>query len=266
MVGIGLLGLELVTTWGNPTKKVALATMSFYKKLASLFVRSSTTASLTEVEKNLRWRRLQDDVGQFIYEDDGFRYPFKDHDEKLNWADVERITGYKMDLMTTDEICMEIFSGDWKYSFSESTPGWYQLLVKLKIVFPSIPDNWDGKIMLPPFATNFTVLYEREDHQRPESNNFYAWLKIKSPEFVAEIFQQASWKIRKSGWVEWEMSNDWSELHLEADSDGVLLNGLVAFHPGNVAELDRVVASLKAAYQYEFYDSQKQVLLERRYP
>jgi hypothetical protein len=168
--------------------------------------------------------------------------------------------------MATDEICMDIFSGEWKVTFSESVQGWYQLLAKLKMVFPSIPDNWDGQIRQPPFATNYTVLYEREDRHMPESTNFYAWLKINNPEVVLAIFRQQSWQIRKAGRTEWEISNSWSELHLEPDDEGLLLNGLIAFHPDNIDQLNQILDSPGLTYQYEFYGSEKQVLLDRKCP
>jgi hypothetical protein len=99
-----------------------------------------------------------------------------------------------------------------------------------------------------------------------ESNNFYASLKIKSPEMVVSVFQDLSWTVRKSGWTEWEISNAWSELNLESSYDGVLLNGLVAFHPDNVASLNQLLDKIGVPYQYEFYDEQGQLLLDRKYP
>lgn len=142
--------------------------MGLYRKITSLFLPSKTTDPLTEEEKNLRWQWLQQDMGEFVFEEDGFRYPFKERDEKLKYSDIDRISGYKLDLMTTDEICMDIFVGEWKITFSESDRGWYQLQTRLKTAFPSIPDNWDVQIMQPPFATTFTVLYERE---APDAGN-----------------------------------------------------------------------------------------------
>jgi hypothetical protein len=70
--------------------------------------------------------------------------------------------------MTTDEICLDISTNGWKITYSESVPGWYQFVAKLKQAFPAIPDNWDGQIMQPPFATNYTVLYEREERGMPK--------------------------------------------------------------------------------------------------
>jgi hypothetical protein len=77
---------------------------------------------------------------------------------------------------------------------------------------------------------------------------------------------QNTWKVRKSGWTEVECFNNWSELNLEPDSQGLLLNGRVAFHPDNIAKLDRLLDSLGIAFQYEFYDSGKQLLLKKTSP
>ena len=239
--------------------------VDFYRKIASFFQPSIKVLPLTEAEKSLLRQQLREEMGQFIYEEDGFRYPFKEHDDKLKWSSVERIVAYKLDLVATDEICLDILSDGWKITYTESLAGWYVLLAKLKEAFPAIPDNWYVQVMHSPFATNYTVLYEREDRRMPESTNFYASLKIKSPEIVVAIFQGMSWAIRNSGWTEWEMSNTWSELHLEQGGEGLLLNGLVAFHPHNIASLDELLDRIGVAYQYEYYDNQGQLLLERKY-
>lgn len=137
--------------------------MSFYRKIPSLVQPAKNTISFTEAEKALRWQQLQEDKGQFVYDEDGFHFAFKEHDEKLRWVDIEQIVAYKRDLMTIDEICLDIVMGGWTITFSESLPGWNQFLLKLKAAFPSLPDNWEHQIVHPPFATNYTVLYERKD-------------------------------------------------------------------------------------------------------
>jgi hypothetical protein len=40
----------------------------------------------------------------------------------------------------------------------------------------------------------------------------------------------------------------------------------VAFHPSNIAKLDQALDHLSVEYKYEFYDSEKRVVLERKYP
>lgn len=240
--------------------------MSFYRKITSLIQPSKNIVSFTEAEKALRWQQLQEDLGEFVYEEDGFRYPFKEHDEKLKWTDIERIVAYKPDLMTMDELCVELFSGNWKITYSESLPGWYQFVKKLNMAFPSLPDDWDWRIIQPPFATNYTVLYEREDRKMPESTNFYASLKCKAPEAIVVLFEEPAWTTRKAGRTEWEITNSWAELHLEPCHDGLLLNGLVAYHPDNVTILNRLLDRSGVSYQYEFYDVEKNLLIEKSFP
>jgi len=132
-----------------------------YQKIISFFQPSTGSASSTEDGRAMDLQRLREDKGGFIFEADGFRYPFKEGLDKFNWSDVERIVAYKLDRMTTDEICLDIVANDWQATYTEMTPGWYQFLEKLESVFPTIPADWDAKIALPPFATNYTVLWER---------------------------------------------------------------------------------------------------------
>ena len=65
-------------------------------------------------------------------------------------------------MYTTDEICMDIAFKETYVTFSEETPGWYQLIINLKEVFKQIPGNWDNEIAQPSFATNFRTIYKRD--------------------------------------------------------------------------------------------------------
>ena len=214
-------------------------------------------------DPNLRWQRLQADMGKFIYEEEGIVYPFTDGTQKIKWTEIERIAGYKADLMTTDEIRMDIQWKGLSWTLTEETPGWYQLLKRLAVAFPSIPEGWDWDIVQPPFATNYTVLYEREDCVLPKSNNFYCSLRTKDPQSVIAIFRDFRWYVCKSGKAEWEFQTTWAELSLERNHDGLLLNGRVAFHPNNVNRLDQLLDKIGVYYQYEYYDEEK-VLLHSR--
>jgi hypothetical protein len=135
--------------------------MSFYQKIVSFFQPSTGSVSSTEDGRVMDLQRLRDDRGSFIFEADGFSYPFKEGLDKFNWSEVERIVAYKLDRMTTDEICLDIVADGWQATYTEMTPGWYQFLEKLESVFPTIPADWDAKIALPAFARNYTVLWER---------------------------------------------------------------------------------------------------------
>jgi len=102
--------------------------------------------------------------------------------------------------------------------------------------------------------------------EKPEENNFYASFGSVPLLTIIKLFEHLGWAVRKAGWTEWEMTNAWSELHLEPDSFGVLLNGAVAFHPDTIDILNGLLDRVGAAYQYEFYDDQKNLLLEKRHP
>jgi len=116
-----------------------------------------------KADSELRWKKLQEDVGAFVYEEDGFSYPFENGASQIRWLEVERVIGYTLDLFTVDEICLELHVRDRAIRFSESTPGWYHFLDRLRTVFPVIRENWDWEVAMPAFGRNYTVLYEREN-------------------------------------------------------------------------------------------------------
>ncbi len=103
------------------------------------------------------------DLGNFSYRADGFTYQFDTGRKKVKWQDIERLIAYKADLMTTDEIRLDIVCNDFQTTITEETPGWYQFVEKTKTVFPSLADNWDNEITQPAFKTNLIVLYDRSN-------------------------------------------------------------------------------------------------------
>ena len=144
--------------------------MGFYRKITSFLDRiaSKNTVSFTEAQRSVNFQQQLLDLGGFVYEEDGFTYQFKDGVEKIKWTAIERLEAYKVDLMTTDEIRMNIVYGEYQFTITEETPGWYQFVERTKAVFPIIPKDWDAVITKPAFATNFMVLYERGDRSMPE--------------------------------------------------------------------------------------------------
>ena len=112
----------------------------------------------------------QEDLGFFSYTDTGFN--LKEHKgvTHFNWADIETIFGFKEDRFTTDEICMDIFFSDkTSIRLSESTPGWYQFNKRLGNEMPTVSHNWDTEIVQPPFATNMTLLFNKDDRSREQA-------------------------------------------------------------------------------------------------
>ena len=100
--------------------------------------------------------------------------------------------------------------------------------------------------------------------QLPEGNNFYVAFKAASKHQIREAFISYGWKYRKVSWEDFELENDWSELVLHGNVNEPLMAGAVIFNPPNVEKLDTVFASIGGNYQYEFYDDQKKLLLEKK--
>ncbi len=102
----------------------------------------------------------------FGYGPDGFSYKSNDKVKKIEWLEIDVLTAYKADLLTYDEICLEIVCGDLVLTITEETPGWANFVLRTKSIFPSIPVDWDSQIVQPAFATNQTTLYQKEDHYK----------------------------------------------------------------------------------------------------
>ena len=106
-------------------------------------------------------QKKNNDSGTFEFNSKGFSFRINEITSEKNWDEIEEINVYKKDLMTFDLICMDIIFNETFVTFSEDTPGWYVLLNKLKEVFNDIPKDWDSSVVLPPFETNFKIIYKR---------------------------------------------------------------------------------------------------------
>jgi hypothetical protein len=77
----------------------------------------------------------------------------------IPWSSIVRITGYKVDLFTTDEVRFEIESASGNtLIISEESPGFRELVIELESRFPSLV-GWHAKVAHPPFEPCTTVLY-----------------------------------------------------------------------------------------------------------
>ena len=101
------------------------------------------------------------DLGLFEYSEDGFKFTNENFSKIIKWSEIDQINAYKKDLYAYDLIVMEIVCGEKALTINEETPGWFQLVLKLKEVFEAIPKDWDMEITQPPFETNFTNIYNK---------------------------------------------------------------------------------------------------------
>jgi hypothetical protein len=123
---------------------------------------------------NMNFGELKADIGIFEYYNTGFIVHFENNIIKIEWSSIKALYGYKVDLFTVDEICLDIFYEiEKQIRITEETKGWYIFLEKLQIQFPQIKKHWEIEIAFPAFETNFTLLYEFENKTLEESIKFY---------------------------------------------------------------------------------------------
>ena len=133
--------------------------MNWIRKILSEFTRNSffkksTAGKLIDIQYN--------ETGAFKYHEKGFTIHFQSFFIELDWDNITQLNVFKVDLFTTDRIDMEIVYSDKAFTINEELPGWNQFVLKTKEVFPSIPKDWDVKIVQPPFAENFMTIYTKE--------------------------------------------------------------------------------------------------------
>jgi hypothetical protein len=79
------------------------------------------------------------------------------------WTEVERITAYKIDRLTVDEIRVDFVLQDGiTRVITEECVGFEPLMLELARRFPTV-SGWRGRVVQPAFAPSVSVLYERGD-------------------------------------------------------------------------------------------------------
>lgn len=100
----------------------------------------------------------------FSYNDKGFEVAINSQLLNFEWEQISRITAYKIDLLTIDEICILIeYANNRSLELSESAEGWIQFIERLKIQFPTISKTWEFDIVQPAFERKETELYNRKN-------------------------------------------------------------------------------------------------------
>jgi len=234
--------------------------MNPLKFISELFKSNSSKTDLLQSEKEIKkknWEAKYNDLGIFNYNNFGFDITLDNELYSIKWTDIERLQAYKVDLMTTDEICMDVtFNNRW-IMITEETLGWYQFIEKIKSALPEINNTWEASVLKSPFEYDLTTIYERIDRKMPPKSNFFSTIKDKNKEDVSEVFKSNGWIIRNSSAENSKLENSWTDLILESDGENLLLHGLVAIHPANIKIMKIIYNSLQCAYKFEFYDNDK---------
>ena len=77
----------------------------------------------------------------------------------FKWTDVRGIVAFKRDHMTVDLVCVAFeLSNGLMRELDEDMVGYRELADQLPAKF-SLDPSWEERVVLPPFATNWTVLW-----------------------------------------------------------------------------------------------------------
>ena len=81
--------------------------------------------------------------------------------DQLPLSEIERVTFYKRDELTTDLICCEVSAANRDWFFHEEAQGW-QLLLNHLAALTGFDADWFATVSQPPFERSETIAYQRQ--------------------------------------------------------------------------------------------------------
>ena len=107
------------------------------------------------------WKKKKKRIEKIELTENGFQVNYDEEITQFQWSEIEKMTRFKVDRFTVDDICLKI-EGNNKVSIAtEDFDGWRVFMNKLLTEFPKIDKNWEGIIAKPVFERKETELYNR---------------------------------------------------------------------------------------------------------
>jgi len=101
---------------------------------------------------------------KIVTTDSGFAIVTAKSTDAVSLDEVRAIVAYKLDELTTDLVCCDIVTGaadgEQIRTIHEELLG-FDAAMNAFEALPSFDRQWRDKVVLPPFATNRTVIYDR---------------------------------------------------------------------------------------------------------
>lgn len=97
--------------------------------------------------------------------DNGFEININEDFTLIEWSSIEKLIGYKTDLLTIDKICLQIRFDKKSALITEEYTGWREFMIELLEQFPNINEKWEEIISKPAFERNETELYKRSENE-----------------------------------------------------------------------------------------------------
>ena len=80
---------------------------------------------------------------------------------QIKWIEIEKLTGFKIDRLTTDDICLKIESNKKASIVSEEFENWRKFIDLLLSKFPEVDKDWESTIAIPAFDRKEIELYNK---------------------------------------------------------------------------------------------------------
>jgi len=101
-------------------------------------------------------RRSAKQLPPLLLEPSGFRSA-----ERFTvWSDVSQIAVFKRDMLTVDDVWFQLETSAGRVLVCEEQPGFPEWESAVIAIFPSVA-SWRQHVIHPPFADNFSALYQR---------------------------------------------------------------------------------------------------------
>jgi hypothetical protein len=101
---------------------------------------------------------------EIITTDDGFAIVTIKGTDAVSLDEVSAIVTYKIDELTTDLVCCDIVTGlgdgEQRRTIHEQIRGFGTVMARFEAL-PGFNKQWRDAVILPPFATNRTTIYNR---------------------------------------------------------------------------------------------------------
>ncbi len=168
LISLGLSIFLIIQMEGTESWKAFL--MASFLGLGSLVIlwkfvnpKNKFVSKNSDIAKKVRQEEFKANLntdGIFVYRENGFELLIENKLTKIKWNEILQLIGYKIDALTTDEICLYVRCSKGKsFEISESSKGWFEFNRRLKENIPNLDKNWEIEIANPPFERNETELY-----------------------------------------------------------------------------------------------------------
>jgi hypothetical protein len=107
------------------------------------------------------WGKKKKRIERIELTENGFNVNYDEEITQFQWSEIEKLTGFKVDRITVDDICLKIESNNKSAIVTEEFQGWRDFMNKMLIEFPQIEKNWEGIIAKPAFERKETEIYKR---------------------------------------------------------------------------------------------------------